>query len=169
WGIGSTYYTDRTYTITGVSEVEMLDCLYPMYQLPNNDRNNTLPSGYMEFTMPFDGEIYIAFDSRLTSLPDWASDYVESVGAQIFTSLGTQPHMQLYVKEEFSNGDCVDLGGNKAPGASTGTASNYVVFLIDGFCTPPEPLCELDPKFGSGFADNGATYYEDRSYVITDA
>ncbi|MCP4989730.1 MAG: hypothetical protein GY928_27840, partial [Colwellia sp.] len=138
------------------------DCLLNLIKTPNDDRNNTQLSGYMKFTMPFDGFVDIAFDSRLTSLPTWASDYTKWTGHTISTSLRSQPHMQLYYKE-FSAGDCVDLGGNKGPGASTGTASNYVVFLENLYCVPPPPsACALDPKFVHGNLTNGAKYYTDR-------
>ncbi len=169
WSVGSTYYTDRAYTITGVSNTDDLTCLEAIIKTPNNDRNNTQSSGYMKFEMPFDGYVDIAFDSRLTSLPTWASDYIKWTGHTISTSLSSQPHMQMYYKD-FSAGDCVGLGGNKAAGASTGTSSNYVVFLEDFNCDPPPPsACTLDPKFVQDLANNGSTYYTDRLYTITDA
>ncbi|MCP5007469.1 MAG: hypothetical protein GY941_26565, partial [Planctomycetes bacterium] len=135
WSVGSTYYTDRGYTITGVSVPDFVNCLQPLIKTPNDDRHNTQSSGYMEFEMPFNGWVYVAFDSRLTIMPSWVYDtgFVRWDGYTISTSLSSQPFMQLYTNY-YSAGDCVDLGGNKAPGSSNETASNYSVFLESDGC-----------------------------------
>ncbi len=169
WSVGSTYYTDRAYTITGVSSTNIENCLHFIIKTPNDDRNNTQSSSYMKFEMPFDGYVDIAFDSRLTSLPTWASGYTKWNGNTISTSLSTQPYMQLWYKL-FTAGDCVELGANKAAGASTGAASNYVVFLESENCdyVPPPPSCNIDSNVVPGFANNGSIYYTDRAYTLTD-
>ncbi len=172
WSVGDTYYTDRDYTITDMDEFGYMPCFYYLIKTPNDERNNTQSSGYMRFTMPFTGYVNIAFDSRLTSLPAWASEYKIRNRATFPTSLGSQPYMQIYDSKILYYGDCVDLGGNKATGASAGTASNYVVFLESEYCdyVPPEnPTCELEPKFGLDTVNNGLEYYTDSAYTITDA
>ncbi|MCP5004818.1 MAG: hypothetical protein GY941_12885 [Planctomycetes bacterium] len=75
-GIGQTYYTDRAYTITShsIGNEEWI------IKTPNDERNNTQSSGYMKFEMPFDGYVDIAFDSRLTTLPTWASGFTKEDG-----------------------------------------------------------------------------------------
>ena len=133
--LGDTYYTDRDYTITG-TDPQPLDFETPLeivsiIKNPNDERNNTQSSGYMRFTIGYiDIGVYLAFDSRLTSLPDWvlASGF-QKENKYVYTSLSTQPSMQLY-RKFYSAGECVDLGGNRASGASGGTASNYVVFIV---------------------------------------
>ena len=76
------YYTDRDYTLTSV-----LGPYVGMEAIitPNNDYNRTDASDYLTFTMPYDGMVYIAFDSRATSLPDWASGFVDT-GDSLLTS-----------------------------------------------------------------------------------
>ena len=117
------YYTDRDYTLTSV-----LGPYVGMEAIitPNNDRNRTDASDYLTFTMPYDGMVYVAFDSRATSLPDWASGFVDT-GDSLLTSLATQPALKIYSRFAFA-GECINLGANKAPGFVGGTVSNYIVF-----------------------------------------
>ncbi len=80
--VGLVYYTDRDYTLTSV-----LGPYVGMEAIitPNNDYNRTDASDYLTFTMPYDGMVYVAFDSRATSLPDWASGFVDT-GDSLLTS-----------------------------------------------------------------------------------
>ena len=155
---GMTYYTDRTYTFTNVpSHYIGLDVI----KAPNDDRNNTCGSGYMEFIMPQNGTVFVAYDRRATNLPGWMNGFT-STGEIINTSLGTQGWLKVYSKQ-FSANDCVDLGCNKGAEFSGGTMSNYCVFygnLIGGGCT-------FASKFQLGTLQNGMTYYTDRAYSLT--
>jgi K319L-like, PKD domain len=118
-----TYYTDRTYKITSVpSKYIGMD----MIKTPNDDRNLTAASDYLTFEMPYDGIVYVGYDSRATSLPNWMSGF-SNTGDRIYTSLSSQPYLNVYSRS-YSAGDCVNLGGNKAPGFSGRTVSNYMVF-----------------------------------------
>ncbi len=120
--VGLVYYTDRDYTLTSV-----LGPYVGMEAIitPNNDYNRTDASDYLTFTMPYDGMVYVAFDSRATSLPDWASGFVDT-GDSLLTSLATQPALKIYSRFAFA-GECINLGANKAPGFVGGTVSNYIV------------------------------------------
>jgi len=93
---GMEYYTDRTYTVTSV------------------------PGAYLGMDLTFelfsDVTVYVAYDSRATSLPNWMSGFTYT-GNNIYTSLSTQPHLKVYSKSYFE-GDCVNFGANKAPGFS---------------------------------------------------
>ena len=126
--VGDEYYTDRSYTITG-DPWPFLSYNEKMIKLPNDDKNRTDAADYLKFNMPFNGWVNIFFDSRLTSLPSWASGW-SWTPVQIYTSDAAQPHMQMY-ERYFYAGECVNLGANKAPGASSESASNYVVLLND--------------------------------------
>jgi hypothetical protein len=55
-------------------------------------------------------------------------DGFDNTGDQIDTSLGGQKYLEVY-SNEFSAGDCVNFGANKAPGFSGGTSGNYIVFV----------------------------------------
>ena len=54
---GVEYYTDRSYQLTGVpSSYNNMDAIIT----PNDDRNRTEASGYLTFTMPYAGTVYVA-------------------------------------------------------------------------------------------------------------
>jgi hypothetical protein len=118
-----TYYTDRTYKLTNVpSKYIGMD----MIKTPNDDRNLTAASDYLTFEMPYNGIVYVALDSRVTSLPSWMGGFSNS-GDRIYTSLSSQPYLKVY-KKSYSQLDCVNFGANKAPGFSGKFVSNYIVF-----------------------------------------
>ena len=156
---GLKYYTDRDYVLTAVpSAYSGMTTI----TTPNDDRDLTASTGYLNFEMPFDGTVYVAYDSRATALPDWMNGFA-STGATIETSLSTQPHLLVYGKT-FAAGDCVNLGANKAAGFAGGTVSSYIVFY--GASGPP-PVCVLDARFGQASLAAGLKYYTDRDYVLT--
>jgi hypothetical protein len=118
-------YTDRTYTITGGVPSWMVG--RKMIQTPNDERNNKSSSGYIRFTTPVSYWVYVLFDSRSSSVPDWLGGwerYTKYPNMQ--TSLGSQPGLKFY-RKMVNAGECVDLGGNYGPGSSSETRSNYVV------------------------------------------
>jgi len=118
-----TYYTDRNYKLTSIpSKYIGMD----MIKTPNDDRNLTAAGDYLTFEMPYDGIVYVAFDSRARSLPIWMSGF-SNTGDRIYTSLSTQPYLNVYQKS-YSQFDCINFGANKAPGFSGGIVSNYIVF-----------------------------------------
>ena len=95
--------------------------------MPNDDQNLTTPIVYLNFTMPYDGMVYVAYDSRSISQPDWMNGFVDT-GDRIHTSLTSQPSLKIYSKI-YNQGDCVNFGANKATGFTGGTVSNYIVFF----------------------------------------
>jgi predicted outer membrane repeat protein len=154
---GMTYYTDRTYTLTSVpSKYLGLD----MIKTPNDDRASTDTSGYLKFEMPDNGTVYVAYDRRATSLPNWMSGFTNT-GDTISTSMSTQGYFRVY-RKAYGAGSCVDLGGNYAPGSSTEYRSNYIVFY-----NPTTAACTLAPRFQKTTLTQGMTYYADRSYTLT--
>ena len=156
---GMTYYTDRSYTFTSVpSQYVGLD----MVKAPNNDRDMNCASGYMSFVIPVDGTVYVGYDRRATTLPEWLSGFTDT-GEIINTSLGTQGWLKVYSKQ-FTANECVDFGCNKGTGFTGGTVSNYCVFYGTG--TPVSCILE-EPKFQKTTVQNGMTYYTDRSYTFT--
>ena len=156
---GMTYYTDRSYTFTKVpSKYIGMD----MIKSPNNDRNNTCGSGYVTFTKPSTGLVYVAYDRRATKLPSWMNGF-SYTGDIINTSLSSQGWLKVYSKQ-FSGGACVNLGCNKGSGFSGGTTSNYIVF---SGTSSGANNCALASKFQQTTLQNGMPYYTDRLYTLT--
>jgi lysophospholipase L1-like esterase len=156
------YYTDRTYTLSTVPpEYIGMDLI----KTPNDDRTLTTPSGYMKFEMPINGKVFVAYDRRATSLPDWMSGF-SYTQKNIYTSLATQGYLEIYSKD-YQAGECVDLGGNYAPGSSGEDRSNFIVFYGVEQTPPPVSGCALDAKFQETTIQVGARYYTDRDYIIT--
>ena len=120
---GAPYYTDRDYTITGGIPASMNGL--NLIRTVNNQRSNTSSSGYVLFTNPIDSWVYVLFDSRSRSIPNWLKSW-ELRSDKIKTSLSSQPYLKVY-RKQFDAGQCVDLGGNYGSGSSIETRSNYVV------------------------------------------
>ena len=155
---GIYFYTDRTYTLTSVPPQYIgLDAIIT----PDDDRNLIASSDYLTFEMPFDSNVYVAYDRRASSLPNWMNGF-EITGDQIYTSLGGQAYLEVY-GTEFSAGDCVNFGANKAPGFSGGTVSNFMVF----YGTPNPLPCSLDARFEETTLSAGVNYYTDKSHTLT--
>ena len=159
---GVEYYTDRSYQLTGVpSSYDDMDAIIT----PNNDRNRTDASGYLTFTMPYAGTVYVAYDSRATRVPNWMSGFVDT-GDTIRTSLSTQPSLKIYSRN-YAKGAIVNFGANKAAGFSGGTVSNYMVFYGTGGGGTTTTGCGLDGKFEESMMTVGAHLYTDRNYYFT--
>ena len=156
---GMEYYTDRDYTLTSVPSAYVgMEAILT----PNDGRDYTAPSDYLKFEMPYDGNVYVAYDSRATSLPTWMSGFSDT-GDRIYTSLGTQPYLKIFSRP-YSSGDCVNLGCNKASGFVGGTVSNFLVFYGTGGVPP---TCSLAQKFTKTMLNKGIRYYTDRDYTLT--
>ena len=183
---GVEYYTDRDYQLTGVPLLyENLDAIIT----PNNDRDRTDVRDYLTFTMPYDGAVYVAYDARATSLPQWMNGFVDT-GNTLQTSLSSQPYLKIFA-HNYAQGAVINLGANKAPGF-VGTGSNYIVFYGNTDYTgtipssnttpsssnPPAPssdtpalsgggLAALNARFSETTLVTGVEYYTDRDYQLT--
>jgi hypothetical protein len=118
------YYTDRNYTITGGLPDWMIG--RTLIQTPNDERFDKSASGYVRFKNSVDWWVYVLFDSRASSIPNWLKGWEEKRGEKVTTSLRSQPYLKMY-RKQFAAGQCVDLGGNYGPGSSGETRSNFVV------------------------------------------
>jgi hypothetical protein len=148
-----------------------------LIETPNDDRNLTTASGYLTFELTDAATVYVAYDSRATSLPSWMSGF-SNTGDRIYTSLSSQPYLKVYSRSYYA-GTCANLGANKATGFSGSTVSNYIVFYGTGGGSSTDPLpppppppappstCTLNAKFQETTIRNGIEYYTDRSYTIT--
>jgi hypothetical protein len=122
--IGEHYYADRSYTITGGVPSWMVD--RTLIQTPNDERFNNAASGYLRFTTPVSWWVYVLFDSRASSKPDWLNGWEHRSQYKIYTSLKPQPYLEVW-RKYFCAGQCVNLGGNFGPGSSDENRSNFVV------------------------------------------
>lgn len=128
--VGEKLYTDRDYTITGGIPDWMAG--RTLIRTPNDDRKNSASDGYLRFTPAVGHWVYVLFDSRSSSVPNWLSGWELQPQYRVQTSLASQPYLKVY-RKWFDAYDCVELGGNYGPGSSKETRSNYVVVCGTGF------------------------------------
>lgn len=121
--VGAGYYTDRDYTIKGGVPDWMVG--RTLIRTVNDERTNTSSTGYVRFSNPVNWWVYVLFDSRSSSIPNWLKGW-ELRSDKITTSLSSQPYLKVY-RKQFDAGQCVDLGGNYGSGSSIESRSNYVV------------------------------------------
>ena len=121
--VGAAYYTDRNYTIKGGVPDFMIG--RTLIRTVNDELSNASSSGYVRFSNPVNWWVYVLFDSRSSSIPNWLKGW-ELRSEKITTSLSSQPYLKVY-RKQFDAGQCVDLGGNYGSGSSIETRSNYVV------------------------------------------
>ena len=121
--VGAVPYTDRDYTIKGGVPDFMIG--RTLIRTPNDERSDASSSGYVRFSNPVSWWVYVLFDSRSSSIPNWLKGW-ELRSDKITTSLSSQPYLKVY-RKQFDAGQCVDLGGNFGSGSSIETRSNYVV------------------------------------------
>ncbi len=140
---GSTYYTDRYYTITNAGPFSGMEMIKP----PNNDKNNTMSIGYMNYEAGYNGYLYVAYDPRATNPPDWLTSLFTQIPcAKIQISNSAQGWMDVY-KMAVPFGTCVSLGGNMGPGYVGRIANNYIVLFsstnVGDQCQPPEAVAPV--------------------------
>jgi hypothetical protein len=120
--VGDAYYIDRTYTLTSIPAF-LRDGIWIM--TANADKSNSSNS-YLSFTVDRNVTIYVAYDSRATSLPNWMGGFTDTGETLGVTDSGSSLH--LY-RKNYPEG-VVTLGGNRAAGAS-GASSNYLVIIVE--------------------------------------
>ena len=125
-GTGGTYYNDRSYTLVSIpSDLQGAEWI----RTANDDKNNT-SSSYLRFRLTRTSRVWIAYDPRALSVPNWLSALGFTLTSETVTVSDGGLHFRLYVAE-LAPGSYT-LGGNKAPGASfpAGVGSaNYLVIV----------------------------------------
>jgi len=119
---GDAYYVDRSMTVDWVP-AEYQNALW--VRTANDDKTNASAS-FVTFTVDRDAIVYVGYDRRAGSVPDWLSSGFVPTGAGPATTDGASP-FGMWARD-VAAGDVV-LGGNLAAGAS-GAASNYVVLVL---------------------------------------
>ena len=109
---------DRSYTFTAIP-ASLVGTTY--IQTANNDKKGSQEE-FLSFSVNQDVTVYVAYDERVTSLPDWLASWANT-GETLDT---TDVSLHLYAKD-FQAGTVI-LGGNLAAGAA-GAKSNYSVVV----------------------------------------
>ena len=140
--VGREYYVDRNYVVTYVPEELVRERLI---KTCNNDNINS-DSRYLAFQLNQPATVYVAYDSRATSVPNWLDGYFTKTDDYIGVSDWAE---QLILwKRDYPAGDVV-LGGNNAVGA-TGAKSMYTVLVKEN---PSGGSSDDDDLEGGGNGD----------------
>jgi len=142
--IGKKYYVDRNYVITAIpNEIKNAT----MIKTPNNDKDKTNEK-YLTLHLTTDAMVYIAYDSRAISFPEWLQSKFIHTKMELGVS---DPVEKLTIwKGLFEAGEVV-LGGNNAKGASE-VRSMYLVLVDEANIEalsdekPPETPSSTDTK-----------------------
>ena len=102
--LGDKMYIDRDYTLASIPDV--LDGLMWM-KTANDDKTDQEPTDFLSFEVSDSSQIYVVYDSRIPSAPQWLSSW-ELCSGQVVDSRGTP--FDIYSKT-YSEGQVV-LGGN---------------------------------------------------------
>ena len=119
--VGTTLYTDRTYTVTSVPTAYNKAAFI---KTPNDDKYVTSTSA-LSFQLSQNATVYVGYDPLATKLPTWLSTW-EKTGEKIGINDPRIDNLQLYSKS-FPAGT-VTLGGNLASPAA-GSKNQYIVIV----------------------------------------
>ena len=112
-------YIDRDFTFTTVPQ-SVAGSTY--IKTANSDKTGT-EADFLSFSVNQDVTVYVGYDNRATSLPQWMDRWA-STNESVVT---TDTSLKLYSKD-FPAGQ-ISLGANRALGAS-GAGSNYSVMIL---------------------------------------
>jgi hypothetical protein len=121
-GIGVKAYSDRGYTITGITAGLNGAVLV---QTANDDKS-VAAENHLTLRLLKDGVVNVCFDKRGVVLPVWLQSWTPT-GESISTTDGPSSPMKVYRKSVAADEE-ITLGGNHA-GGDTGAKSNYLVVV----------------------------------------
>jgi hypothetical protein len=116
---GAPLFIDRSYTFTSIPS----SLAGASYIKAANDDKNRSDNSFLSFQVNQGVTVYVAYDHRASSLPNWLRDW-NKTGESIST---TDVSFNLFSRD-FAASSAITLGGNMAAGAS-GAGSNYFVVL----------------------------------------
>jgi hypothetical protein len=118
---GKAVYTDRSYTYSTVPT----SVAGAQYIRTANDDKTSTAANLLSFELGQAADVYVAYDVRASSLPDWLDDGTWfNTGENLVGSNGDT--LRLYRKRY--DAGTVWLGGNLATGAA-GAGTNYTVMV----------------------------------------
>ncbi len=126
---GDNYYLDRNYYLKDIPD----DLENLVWLVPNNKDKNNTDTDFITLDLDNPGTVYIAYDRRAETPPNWLTENYSSSAFQIQVSDFSTP-MNVWQKE-VPAGELV-LGGNMAVGAE-GVESQYIVILDIPTGIPP--------------------------------
>ena len=127
--VGDEYYIDRNYTVTNIP-TEINGHLW--IKTANDDRNRS-DDNFLNFKLNKVAKIYIAYDSRASSYPNWLVNDFYRIGKSIGVSENTG---NLDLWEKVCEPGEISLGANLAEGAGN-VKSMYVVIVETKGSRPP--------------------------------
>lgn len=107
--VGDLFYSDSIETITGLPQ-ELITAEHIL--LASADAAN-ISSDYLDFTLGVDSIVYVAYDSRATSIPGWLRDFdpvpvlFRVTDMEVFTD--ATEHEKLFVSTSGTNGCVYDI------------------------------------------------------------
>ncbi len=119
--VGDPYYLDRDYVIEAVPD-SLQGALW--IQTAMSDKDNA-DEEFLKFSVNQPVRVFVAYDSRVTSFPDWLRSQFTRTEAVIRVS-GPADSLVLW-RRDYPEGEVV-LGGNRASGAR-GPRDMYVVLV----------------------------------------
>ena len=138
--VGDLYYVDRDYVLT-VIPAPLQDLLW--IKTANDDKSDS-SDDFISFQLPDSATVYIAYDHRATSHPDWLDTLFVTTGYSIEVSDTAATPLNVWQKE-FGPGTYV-LGGNLAADADGATSNYLVIFDIESM-PAPALLPPVSPKW----------------------
>jgi hypothetical protein len=155
-GVGALYFTNEQ---SAISEVPVELDGAEIIRTHSDDKDLTGLSA-LSFTLSQDATVYVAYDGRATSPPDWLTS---GWSLHSDNELKSWFYFMLY-KKDFSAGETVVLGGNNAPGAVSRKSMYFVIGTPAGPAPEPQaPVLAVERDAGSGFqltwqGESGSTY-----------
>ncbi len=117
---GVQYYTDRTYQVLSVPGVVS----NAAFVKPSNDDKTSILTTVLSFKLTHKATVYVAYDSRATTLPSWLSGWQKLAGQFVQVNDLKVNNLQIYSKSYLAG--TVNLGGNLVTPAK-GALTNYFV------------------------------------------
>ena len=132
--VGKEYYLDRNYVITHVPE----DLQHVKMIMTTNSEKENSSTRFMELTLSKSAFVYVAFDSRATSVPNWLASKFSKT--EFFIGVSEKAEKLDLWRGFFPTGT-LNFGGNRATGARD-VNSMYIVLV-------QEPIFGNSPGGGS--------------------
>jgi hypothetical protein len=136
------FFIDRNFTFKSVPG-SVVGSTY--IKTANDDKGRT-DTSFLSFQINQDVTVYVAYDHRATSLPNWLKGW-NNTGESITT---TDTTFKLFAKG-FAASNTVTLGGNLAAGAAGARSNYFVVFdVVTSVNTVPDTAI-VSPQEGASF------------------
>ena len=153
--VGDEYYIDRSFTLTHIP-AEFANLYW--IKTGNDDKNNT-ENNFIEINSTVETSIFIAYDDRALSKPDWLTTLFTRTDVKINISDTFTNNLVLWEKR-YPAGNII-LGANACSGASfeEDMVSNYVVLIRESYM----PLTIIQESLSNGALNQA---YETSLHII---